>query len=74
MMFGGALGLAEVMSPNADVIKVAGDEKPELLKERHICMECAGMNSLCVAELIEGEPEYIVPRAALPVVCEGGEA
>ena len=39
-MYGGALGLAEVMAPDADVVKIAGDEDKALMKELLICQEC----------------------------------
>ena len=39
-IFQGALGLAEAMAPDPDVVLVAGDEQPELLEELLICGEC----------------------------------
>lgn len=38
--FGGALGLAEVMSPQAEVVKIAGDEQEGLWEEIFVCMDC----------------------------------
>lgn len=48
----GALALAEVMAPDADVIKVFGDEKPELMQEFLLCMECY-LRPLDLAVLME---------------------
>ena len=40
-MFGGRLGLAEVMAPSPDeAIMILGDKEPALLTELHICFEC----------------------------------
>jgi len=52
--FHGALGLAEIMSPRADVITVAMDEAQgkELMVELFVCAECY-LQPLCLAELAE---------------------
>lgn len=40
-MFGGALGLAEVMAPAAeDAVLVMGDKDKALMDEVHICYDC----------------------------------
>ena len=52
-IFGGALGLAEAMSPDEHVIKIAGDEDKNLLDEMLICQECYMMRDLNLAQLAE---------------------
>lgn len=39
-MFGGALGLAEVMSPDAEAVKLAGDFDKRLWNEFLLCQMC----------------------------------
>ena len=39
-MFGGALALAEAMSPDSEVVKVAGEFNKELWSEFLLCQEC----------------------------------
>ena len=53
-MFGGALGLAEVMSPTPDCVKLASD-KPEtapLRRRLFLCMEC-WCKPICLGEVLE---------------------
>jgi hypothetical protein len=38
--FGGALKLAEVMTPDPDAVKIIGDEKDGEWKEVHVCLDC----------------------------------
>ncbi len=52
--FGGALGLAELFSPDPEMIKIAGNENPILWTEYLLCMECY-MSKVTLAELAEKE-------------------
>ena len=55
-MFGGgpmALGIAEAMSPQPEVVKVAGDEQPELMTELLVCQECYLMKPIVLAQVAE---------------------
>jgi len=52
-MFGGRLGLAEVMAPDADVVKIAGDEDKRLMTELLICQDCYMTKSLDLPILVE---------------------
>ncbi len=55
-IFGGgssALGIAEAMSPDPDVIKVAGDEDKKLMSEALICQECYLTKPICLAQTSE---------------------
>lgn len=52
-MFGGALGLAEAMAPESDVVIVAGDQEPQLMNELLVCMDCFLMKPLDIAILGE---------------------
>lgn len=54
-MFGGALGLAEVMAPDADVIKVVGDEDKSLMSEFLICQKCVLYGPVDVALMLEAK-------------------
>ena len=58
--FGGALGLAEAMAPEADVVKIAGDEQERLWDKIFICMDCfcKGFN---IAQIIEKVNERKAP-------------
>lgn len=41
LMFGGALGIAEAMAPDADgAVTIVGDKEPSLMTELHVCFEC----------------------------------
>lgn len=51
-MFGGALGLAEVVAPDADAVKIFGDERKELMHEFFLCQECF-MRPLDMAMLMD---------------------
>lgn len=40
-ILGGALGIAEVLAPDADgAVVIAGDKEPELMEEIHVCFDC----------------------------------
>lgn len=52
-MFGGAVRLAQAMSPDPEVIKIAGDENPELMTELLLCQDCVLMQDLSIAYLME---------------------
>ena len=40
-IFGGSLGLAEVLAPDADgAVMIFGDKDPRLMQELHICFDC----------------------------------
>lgn len=52
-MFGGdALGLAEVMAPDAEAVKIAGDEDSKLMNEIFLCQICY-MDDVNLALLVE---------------------
>lgn len=54
-MFGNtreALAIAEVMSPEPEVVKIAGDEMKELWLELFLCFDCA-MKPVNLAEIAE---------------------
>lgn len=38
--FGGALGLAEVMTPEPDAVKIVADEEHGSWNEIHVCSDC----------------------------------
>ena len=55
-MFGGgrgSLAIAEAMSPQPDVVLVAGDKQPELMDEYLICQECYLLKGINFAQLSE---------------------
>ena len=58
-MFGGrALGLAEVMAPDAaGAVVIAGDETPELMTELFLCRVCYLERAHVLAELVERRNE-----------------
>ena len=60
-IFGGnALGLAEVMAPAAeDAVIVAIDKEPGLMTEVRICQECATMNDINLARIMERSQEQV---------------
>jgi hypothetical protein len=51
-IFGGNLGLAEIFSPEPEVMKIAGDENPELWNEILLCQNCY-MSAINIAEIVE---------------------
>ncbi|SRR5258708_3762143 len=51
-MFGGHLALAEVMSPDADAVKIAGEFNKELWIELRLCRDCY-MSDINLAEVAE---------------------
>ena len=51
-MFGGALGLAEAMSPEPEAVKIGMDEDKTLMTEMLLCQECF-MSNLNYAVLAE---------------------
>ncbi len=50
--FGGALNLAEVMSPDVEAVKILGDEEKSLWSEIFICTDCF-CKDFNIAQLIE---------------------
>lgn len=51
-VFQGSLGLAEVMAPEADCVKIAGYDEPCLWNEIIVCQDCF-MSDLNVAAISE---------------------
>lgn len=61
-IFGGALGLAEVMAPDADgAVVVLGDREPALTTELLLCMDCYATAAVSLAELM-GRREMALER------------
>lgn len=56
-MFGGHLAIAEALTPEADCVKIAGDENEQLMTELLICQDCYMMKdmSLPLLETKRGE-------------------
>jgi len=49
----GHLGLAEVMSPDPEVIKILGDEDAKLMTELLICQDCYLLGPLDLVCMVE---------------------
>jgi hypothetical protein len=52
-MFGGNLQLAETMAPEADVVRIAGDQDRELMHEFLLCQLCVVTGRANLPELLE---------------------
>lgn len=53
MMLGGAIQLAEVLSPDPEAITVLGDKEKGLQTELHLCHDCVLTKNLNVGALIQ---------------------
>jgi len=51
-IFGGALGLAEVMAPEAEAVMILGDAEPALWSEYHLCNSCTLEQPINIALLM----------------------
>ena len=50
-----AMITAEALAPDADVVKIAGEEDPSLWSELAVCMDCATTRGVELAHLVELE-------------------
>ena len=66
-MFGGALALAEAMSPDPEVVKLAGDHDKSLWNELFLCQACY-MGDVNIALLNDkrGDAEERTDAAPMP--------
>jgi hypothetical protein len=53
--FGGALGLAEAMSPEPEAVKIVANEQDGQWSEIHVCMDCYMLKLGAIAGLAERE-------------------
>ena len=53
-MFGGAMDLAEVMSPDPEIVKIVGDQRGQKWNQYLLCLDCYSHKSLAeLAGLME---------------------
>lgn len=62
-MFQGNMQLAETFAPDADCVKVAGDEDPELWTELLLCQDCYLVGTLVLAEINEATTKRLVKES-----------